>query len=248
MSPDHGILPVGENMQFTVNFQPRKCGDYVKELILCYDSGETIYAKLYGISQDINVRLDKNSLRIEDTYITMTNQRTVTINNRSEIIVHYEWKKYATVEEEDQQKMKTVSILHREEENAKSKISEQSADYIALLSRNFKNKIRHAQSNSYLFEDEVFFLQPIEGDIWPNSSVDVNIIFKPDFAQLYNRVAFCEITGRESRLPLRLCGLGSGPKVQLSIETLDVGNIFIGSTHVYEVNNIVFLYYYGHTL
>ena len=43
------------------------------------------------------------------------------------------------------------------------------------------------------------------------------------------------MTGRESRLPLRLTGVGAGPKVQLSIESLDVGNIFIGSVHVYEV-------------
>ena len=227
-------------MQVHIDFQPLKCGDYEKELVICYDSNETIYSKLYGAAQDINVRLDKNSIRAEDTYITMTNQRTVTIHNRSDIIIHYEWKKFATAEEEEQQKLKTISILNREEENAKNKISDQSTDYMALLSRNFKNKVKHAQGNSYFFEDEVFFLQPIEGDIWPNSNIDVSIIFKPDFAQTYNRVAFCEITGRESRLPLRLCGFGTGPKVQLSIETLDVGNIFIGSTHVYEVK-ILFL-------
>ena len=236
VNPDHGILPIGENMQVLIEFQPEKCGDYAKELKICYDSNEIIYSKLYGVAQDINVRLEKNSLRIEDTFITMTNQRTVTINNRSDILVHFEWKKYATSEEEDQQKLKTISTLNREEENAKNKISDQSADYMALLSRNFKNKVKHAQSNTYLFEDEVFFISPIEGDIWPNTNTEINIIFKPDFAQLYNRVAFCEITGRESRLPLRLCGLGLGPKVQFSIETLDVGNIFIGSTHVYEVN------------
>ena len=78
-------------------------------------------------------------------------------------------------------------------------------------------------------------MQPVEGDIWPQSSVDVSIVFKPDYAQIYNKIAFCEITGRESRLPLRLCGIGVGPKIQLSIETLDVGSVFIGSTHVYEV-------------
>lgn len=81
----------------------------------------------------------------------------------------------------------------------------------------------------------MFLIEPLEGDIWAQSSIDVSIVFKPDSAQIYNKVAFCEITGRESRLPLRLCGVGVGPKVQLSIEILDVGSIFIGSTHVYEV-------------
>ena len=222
-------------MQVTLEFQPKKCGEYKKDLMISYDSGEIIYVNLYGAAQDVNVRLEKNSIRIEDTYITMNNQRSVTINNRSDILVRYEWKKYATYEEEEQQKLKEIANLNRDEENAKNKLSNQSADYVALLSRNFQNKIKNTQNKSFHFDDEVFFMQPIEGEIWPQSSVEVSVIFKPDYAQTYNKVAFCEITGRESRLPLRLCGIGSGPKVQLSIENLDVGSIFIGSTHVYEV-------------
>ena len=240
ISPDHGILPVGENMQVSLDFQPLKCGEYKKELAISYDSSESVFVSLYGSAQDVNVRLDKNSLRIEDTYITMSNQRTVTIHNRSDIIVHFEWKKFATVEEEEQQKFKEVTNLNRDEENAKNKLSSQSPDYMALLSRNFQNKIRISQNKPFHFEDTVFFIQPIEGDIWPNTSAEVNVIFKPDYAQTYNKIAYCEVTGRESRLPLRLSGVGCGPKVQLSIENIDVGSIFIGSTHVYEVNTIYF--------
>ena len=235
ISPDHGILPIGENMQVSIDFQPSKCGEYKKELVVSYDSSESVYVFLYGSAQDVNVRLDKNSLRIEDTYITMSNQRTVTIHNRSDIIVHYEWKRFATIEEEEHQKLKEISILNRDEENAKNKLSSQSPDYVALLSRNFQNKIRNSQNKALHFEDSVFLIQPVEGDIWPNSSTEVSIIFKPDYAQTYNKTAYCEVTGRESRLPLRLTGVGCGPKVQLSIENIDVGNIFIGSTHVYEV-------------
>jgi hydrocephalus-inducing protein len=229
------VLPVGENMQVTVDFQPLKSGEFKKDLVICYDSNELVYVTMYGASQDINVRLDKNSLRIEDTYITMTNQRTVTIHNRSDIIVHYEWKKFATIEEEEQQKLKELATLSRDEENAKNKLSNQSPDYIALLSRNFQNKTRNSQNKPFHFDDNVFLIQPIEGDIWPNSTCEVSIIFRPDFAQTYNKTAYCEVTGRESRLPLRLSGIGSGPKVQLSIENLEIGNVFIGSTHVFEV-------------
>lgn len=235
MSPDHGILPIGENMQLTIEFQPLKCGDFKKDLVINYDSSESIYVALHGAAQDINVRLDKNSLRIEDTYVTMSNQRTVTLHNRSDIIVHFEWKKFATLEEEEQQKLKEVTSLNRDEENAKNKLSNQAEDYVALLSRNFQNKIKYTQNKRFHFDDQVFFIQPIEGDIWPNSSVDITVLFKPDYAQTYNKIAFCEVTGRESRLPMRLTGIGSGPKVQLSIEVLDVGSIFIGSTHIYEV-------------
>ena len=255
--PTHGILPVGENMQVSVDFQPSKCDDFTGELTVKYDSGDLIVVGLHGTAQDVNVRLDKNSIRIEDTYITMSNQRTVTLHNRSDIIVHFAWKRFATADEEQQQKLREINMLTLDESNAKSKLALTSShnqlqpngnnnnnnqstsahnhDYVALLTRNFQNKMRNAQAKSLLFEDNVFFIQPLEGEIWPQSSVDINVIFKPDYAQAYNKTAFCEVVGRESRLPLRLSGVGAGPRVQLSIELLDLGHIFIGSTHVYEV-------------
>jgi hydrocephalus-inducing protein len=68
-------------------------------------SGETLFIALYGAAQDANVRLDKNSLRIESTYISMANQRSVVISNRSNVLAHFRWTQYATQEQEDQQKI-----------------------------------------------------------------------------------------------------------------------------------------------
>lgn len=85
------------------------------------------------------------------------------------------------------------------------------------------------------YNDDVVKIEPVEGDIWPNSTFEVSVIFKPREAKTYTRTAFCDITGRESRLPLRVRGDGIGPVVQFSFETLDMGNIFIGSTHTYEI-------------
>lgn len=229
-------------MQVRVEFEPMRTGNHENEMIICYETGENIYIKLYGVAQDVNVRLDKNTMHIEDTYITMSNQRSVQIHNRSEVIVKYEWKKYATLLEEDQQKLKTIVNLNREEENSKNKLLDSggsgaaaTSDYMALLSRNYQYRAKNVKNETYLFDDQVFFIEPLQGEIWPNQSIDINIVFKPDVAQTYSKYAFCEIVGRESRLPLKLVGIGCGPKVKLSIDTLDVGNIFIGSTHVYEV-------------
>lgn len=86
-----------------------------------------------------------------------------------------------------------------------------------------------------LFSDEVFTIMPLEGELWPNSTMEVNIIFKPKEARMYTCTAYCDITGRESRLPLRLRGDGIGPKVSFSLDTLDMGHIFVGSSHTYEV-------------
>ena len=68
-------------------------------------AGENIYISLYGVAQDALVRLDKNSIRIENTFISMASQRTVTISNRSDVIAHFRWTQYATQEEENQQKL-----------------------------------------------------------------------------------------------------------------------------------------------
>ena len=86
-----------------------------------------------------------------------------------------------------------------------------------------------------IFNDDTFIIEPMEGDIWPHSSAEVTVTFRPSEAQQYSSTAFCDVTGRESRLPLRLRGDGVGPSVQLSFDDLDMGNIFVNSTHSYEV-------------
>ena len=185
--------------QVAVDFKPLKCGEFKSELVIRYDSSESIYVRLYGTAQDFNVRLDKNALRIEDTFITLSNQRTVTIHNRSDLLLHYAWKRHATAEEDEQQKLREMASLGKDEEHAKSKLSSQSPDYVALLSRNFQNKARNSRNKPLHFEDSVFFLQPIEGDIWPNSSCEVTVVFRPDFAQTYNKTAYCEVTKQNKR-------------------------------------------------
>lgn len=41
-----------------------------------YDSlGEVVYVSLYGTAVDVNVRLDKNSLIMDSTYIGLCSQR-----------------------------------------------------------------------------------------------------------------------------------------------------------------------------
>ncbi len=67
--------------------------------------GEEVGVALYGAAQDANVRLDKSSIRVENTFISLVNQRTVVISNRSGVIAHFRWSQFATREEEDQQRM-----------------------------------------------------------------------------------------------------------------------------------------------
>jgi len=63
-----------------------------------------VFVCLYGAAIDVNIRLDKNSLIMERTYISLSNQRSITIHNRTNIIAHFQWKVFATQEEEDKEK------------------------------------------------------------------------------------------------------------------------------------------------
>ena len=59
-----------------------------------------MYIIVRGGAVNANIRLDKNSITIDPTYVTMANQRTVTLTNRSDVIAHFKWSRHATLREE----------------------------------------------------------------------------------------------------------------------------------------------------
>uniref|UniRef100_A0A7M4E0J9 HYDIN axonemal central pair apparatus protein n=1 Tax=Crocodylus porosus TaxID=8502 RepID=A0A7M4E0J9_CROPO len=240
VEPSIGTLGIGETMQLMVEFQPRKIGDHSKYLIVNYDTGEDIHVSMYGAATDVNIRLCKNSLTIEKAYITLANQRSVVIHNRSDIIAHFQWKVFATQEEEDQQKERLCYRQQTQEDDETDRfLKECNADptlreRLSVLSHSFQDHRRMVQGDSMLFSDNIFTIEPVEGDVWPNSTAEINVIFKPREARVYQQTVYCDISGRETRLPLRIRGEGMGPKLIFSFDQLDIGKIFIGSTHSYE--------------
>ena len=50
-----------------------------------------------------------------------------------------------------------------------------------------------AQESESVKWSSMCFLQ--EGDVWPNSTAEVNIVFKPQEAKLYQQTVYCDITG-----------------------------------------------------
>uniref|UniRef100_A0A8C4S4T7 HYDIN axonemal central pair apparatus protein n=1 Tax=Erpetoichthys calabaricus TaxID=27687 RepID=A0A8C4S4T7_ERPCA len=241
VSPKISNLGIGESMQVAVDFFPEVNGDHSGELVLHYDTGEDIYISLYGAASDLNVRLSKNTVIIEKTYLSMISQRSVTISNRSDVIVRYQWMAFATPQDEEQLKYRSSLDLQQQEEiemelfleecNADPSIREK----ISILHRSFQHRLRMLQDENIAFVDDVFSLQPAEGEIWPNSTVEINIFFKPKEEKVYQQNIYCDITGRESRLLLRIKGEGIGPKLTFSFDEVDVGHMFIGSMHTYEV-------------
>ncbi|XP_030099412.1 hydrocephalus-inducing protein isoform X1 [Mus musculus] len=240
VEPTGGILNVGESMQLEVDFEPQTVGSHDGKLIVTYDTGEMVFVCLYGVAIDVNIRLDKNSLIMEKTYISLANQRSITIHNRTNIIAHFQWKVFATEEEEDKEKYKICDGLNKEEKQETSMILEDSVldpslrERLSIISRTFENQRKLVQGDSMLFLDHVFTIEPPEGDVWPNSSAEITVYFNPLEAKLYQQTVYCDISGREIRLPLRIRGEGMGPKLHFNFELLDIGKVFIGSAHCYE--------------
>jgi hydrocephalus-inducing protein len=85
------------------------------------------------------------------------------------------------------------------------------------------------------YDDDVFRVEPSSGEIWPNSEAVVTVVFSPKEATQYIRTVFCDVTGRETRLPLKLRGEGLGPVLEFPTRVVDMGRVFVGSTHVFEV-------------
>lgn len=85
------------------------------------------------------------------------------------------------------------------------------------------------------FANENFSISPVCGEVWANSELEITIRFRPAMAAEYACVAFLDVVGREERLPLTLCARGVGPKAAFSFDVLDIGDVFVNSTHRYEL-------------
>uniref|UniRef100_A0A8C3UHV0 HYDIN/VesB/CFA65-like Ig-like domain-containing protein n=1 Tax=Catharus ustulatus TaxID=91951 RepID=A0A8C3UHV0_CATUS len=227
VDPDTGTLGAGDTMEVTVEFHPRKVGDHSDILEVYRVIGECW--ALHGAQDNVDVVLSTNSLKFGKTFITTSNYKIMLIENRSNITAHFQWKAFLTEEEEYKER-------RRLEENIEKK--DYGEDNTAILSHMVQEETAKVQEDPMLFSDDVFSIEPMEGEIGPNCSAEVKVTFKPLEALEYQCVAYCNISGRESRLPLHLTAQGQGPLVELSYNTLDLGDILVDTCHISEVKLI----------
>ncbi|XP_068874988.1 hydrocephalus-inducing protein homolog [Aphelocoma coerulescens] len=247
--PARGTLGIGETMQVTVKYQPLTTGDHDVPLVVRYSTGEreTIQTKLHGEAIDLNIGLSTYSVELEKTYITMSCHTTMFIENRSDTTAHFQWKTYPNEEEENQRKMRMYYLLSPGKEVWLENLLEEKRimeergtceDRTARLSNIVDEEMAKVQQDPMLFSEDIFSIEPLEGEIGPHCSAKIKVTFKPQEALEYQSVAYCNITGRETRLPLKLRGKGKGPWVELSYHTLNFGNIYVNTLHAYEVDLI----------
>ncbi|KAJ3226665.1 hypothetical protein HK099_004409 [Clydaea vesicula] len=189
-SPPNAYLENSDIMQVDIEFRPINTGSYTSEMILEYDTGEKNKIKLVGTAEDANIRLEMHTLRLSNTYITLTSTKTIKIHNRSDIMAKFEWKMFANDMEENQHRRQLQLELEKRDEEESTKLK--------------LNKAREIENENYLFSDGTFSVEPIQGSIWPNSAVEITIVFQPTVSGSHTKTVFCEVSGRETRLPLIL--------------------------------------------
>ncbi|XP_053843742.1 hydrocephalus-inducing protein homolog isoform X2 [Vidua macroura] len=202
--PAMGVLGVGDTMEVTVGFQPLKTGDCSASLVVHYDTGEDTHTSLHGRAVDAPIRLDRNTVTFDKTYITVSNRTAVLIHNRSNITARFQWKAVDAGEEEDQ------------------------------LELSLQSEMAKVRGDPMLFSDDIFSLEPKEGEIGPNCSAEISVSFKPQEARVYERAVYCDISGRQNRLPLLLTGEGLGPRLHSYFEELNIGEVSLRVTHRYK--------------
>ena len=152
------------------------------------------------------------------------------------------------IEEEKEIKRGKERDIEREKEKEKDRnLRENGHDETTVLTtfnpkiedasfiRKYRNLRYALDKDNMEFIDDVFDISPLSGTIWPNSEMEIAVIFRPDVAGDYKCLAYLDVFGREDRLPLHLTGNGIGPKAYLSFDTLDIGDVFISLQRSHEI-------------
>ncbi|NXK33470.1 HYDIN protein, partial [Piprites chloris] len=234
VSPARGTLDIGEDMQVTVQYHPLEIGKHSASLVVHCDIGEDTCTRLLARSVDLNIGLDKYSLELDKTYLTLSSHKTLVIHNRSNTATQFQWKTFVTEAEEYHEKIRLCHNLHRPPQDIGKNLVRRHREKVELYYFKLQNETAKIEADPMLFSDDVFTIVPLEGEVGPHCSAEIKVFFKPQEAQVYERVAYCAISGHESRLPLRLTGEGLGPCLQFKFGELDMGKVFIGEAYSYE--------------
>ena len=108
-------------------------------------------------------------------------------------------------------------------------------DKISILTRSFQNKRTAVKNDDLEFNNQIIEISPNQGQIYPGRSVEISVIYRPEKIGHFEKTFFCDVQGRETRLPLVVRGFGLGPQLDFNYDSIDIGKIFVTSHHTYEV-------------
>ncbi|XP_054026269.1 hydrocephalus-inducing protein homolog [Dryobates pubescens] len=232
-APSGGALGAGAAVQLTVEFLPLQSGEHHGALTLHSDTGGDLHTSLHGTAQEVNIRLDRSCLALGKTFLSLSQQGTVLIHNGSDVAAHFQWKACGEQEEQQQQRLVAKMSLKEQEGDGSREPLLEPALHPQPCHSCQKQRVK-VQGDSMLISEGVFTIQPVEGELWPRCSAEVQVTFQPQAARLYEARLCCHISGCELRLPLHVRGEGLGPLLRFHFDQLDVGKVFVGATNTYK--------------
>ncbi|KAI8909685.1 hypothetical protein EDD86DRAFT_143580 [Gorgonomyces haynaldii] len=115
VNPKNASVEPGKSIQLNVEFIAKHIGSFHSNMIIQYDTGESVSVKLMGIADNINIRLEKNHVKMDNTWNNMLNTKIVKLINRSDKMVKFAWKLYPNEIEEEHYRQQKLLELHTEE-------------------------------------------------------------------------------------------------------------------------------------
>ncbi|KAH6588049.1 hypothetical protein BASA50_010912 [Batrachochytrium salamandrivorans] len=242
VSPTAGCLDIGKSAQIDVVFFSKETGSFESSLDFILHTGEVINVGVTGTAENANIKLEKSIIRMESTSITLASSKTLKIFNKSDIMVSYTWKMFSNEKEEEHFREKEVLISLSEENQerelylTKTEVCPKSDMFdLSILAQKYKTRTRLIHNQLFPFDSTIFRIEPLSGFIWPGSFAEVKLSFSPQTAGFHEVISYCQVEGRETRLPLHLKGEARGPYARFSYDLLDLENVFINTIHTYEV-------------
>jgi len=255
--PSEAFVEVNATLQVEIQFLAHStAADLSAELFITDDCGNQCASFLHGEAENVHVHLGQPTITCDPAYISLCSRKTIKLYNRSDRPVKFEWKGFQTEGEEGNERsrlmdelskmqMGELQLLNESDWDAQSDDSLSDDDgmgecpakraELAKLKRKYKNLHKAVEEDKMRFADDSFELEPMSGDIWANSEIEITVSFRPHTAAHYSCRAYVDIVGREDRLSLQLLGTGIGPKAALSYDVLDIGDVFVNSVHKYEI-------------
>ena len=103
-----------------------------------YESGEKVSVRLSGISEDVSISLEKDSITLDDTYLSLASSKTVRLYNNSNIVTRFQWKMFSSEEEDEKFRLDKIAELDKLEDTEQRKLFESLASV-------FMGRFHHSQ-------------------------------------------------------------------------------------------------------
>ncbi|ETV98760.1 hypothetical protein H310_08827 [Aphanomyces invadans] len=248
ITPQTMYLDIGAAIQMEIEFIPQHTREREGELEIRDDSGRCSYVRLTGEVTNLEVYLSHPMVEPSPAYITLSSRKRIKICNGSDHPVEFTWKAYAGHKNEQSERDRLLSELHRMElaemddlqKSTGPEVDAEQVDAVGILQRKYKNLRKAVVEDPMHFLDDCFQVEPATGKIWAHSETEITATFSPRTAAFYSCTAFLDVSGRDTRLPLQIRGQGIGPKASILYDDLfDFGDVFINDpqTHDFSIQN-----------